>query len=241
MFDFLRRALTHPNDYWPVLQWQRITLIRHEDHGDGIHSFIFEKPAHLTWKAGQHGVWWFFDWRLKGKNWRAFSIASSVYENEIRISTNIGPEPSAFKQKLLTLKPGDGIWLQGPFGEFHAHTHQQLIGIAGGIGITPFRALAYEIANGHNAQTALDLIYSARDIYTFKSEFDTWTTTTPKIRVSYVHTPDEVELSLHQHVATHGKATPVLLSGSPGMITALTKSCFEQGLSKVISDPFKGY
>lgn len=241
MFDFLRRAFTHPHDYWTVLCWQRVTLIRHEEHAEGIHSFIFEKPPQLTWKAGQHGVWWFFDWRLKGKNWRAFSIASSVHENEIRISTNISAEPSPFKRKLLSLVAGDTIWLQGPFGEFHAHDHPQLIGIAGGIGITPFRALAYEIANGHNTHSALDLIYSARTEYTFKAEFDAWTNTTPKLRVAYVHLPEEVQASLQQHIATHGKETPVLLSGSPGMITAITNSCHEQGLARIISDPFKGY
>jgi len=241
MFDFLRRAFSSPRDYWTILRWQRITLLRHEDHGDGVHSFIFEKPVRLTWKAGQHGVWWFFDWRLRGKNWRAFSIASSVHENEIRISSNIPPEPSPFKRKLLSLTPGSSIWLQGPFGEFHAHDYPQLIGIAGGIGITPFRALAYEIANGHNTQSALDLIYSARAEYTFKSEFDTWSNQSPKIRVSYVHTPEEVQLSLHQHVAIHSKETPLLLSGPPGMITAITNSCHAEGFTKVISDPFKGY
>lgn len=241
MFDFLRRVLSHPRDYWSVLRWQRVTFVRHEDHGDGVHSFVFKKPEQLNWKAGQHGVWWFLDPRLSGKNWRAFSIASSAHENEIRISTNISSEPSAFKQKLLAMKAGETIWLQGPFGEFHAHNHKQLIGIAGGIGITPFRALAYEIASGHNTQSALDLIYSARAEYAFKPEFDTWTNQSSKIRVSYVHTPDEVQLSLHQHVAIHSKDTPLLLSGSPGMITAITNSCHAEGFTKVISDPFKGY
>ena len=241
MFDFLRRALSHPRDYWRVFCWRRLTLVRQEKHGEGIYSFIFKKPEGLTWKAGQHGVWWFFDFALSGKNWRAFSIASSVHENEIRISTNIPAEPSAFKQKLLALKAGDSIWLQGPFGEFHVHHYHQSIGIAGGIGITPFRAIAYELAMGHCTERSLQLIYSARNEYTFKAELDAWMASSPQFHVTYIHTPEEVQTALQQAITERGKVTPVLLSGSPGMITALTKSCHDQGVTKVVSDPFKGY
>lgn len=241
MFDFLWRALRHPIDYLPVLRWQRVALLRHEEHGNGVHSFVFKKPSHLSWKAGQHGIWWWFGSRLSGGNWRAFSIASSCHEDELRIGTNIPAELSAFKKKLLAMQPGDTIWLQGPFGEFHTVGTQQIVGIAGGIGITPFRALAYDIAHGHIPGVSLHLIYSARDTHTYRQELEDWTQITDALGIEYVHTPEEVNTALETAVQNFGTKTPVFLSGSPGMITALIKSCQEKGVQKIVSDPFKGY
>lgn len=168
MIDFSLRALRHPTDYLGVLKWHRVKLVRTEHCVENIYSFVFEKPPGLSWKAGQHGVCWFFDEHLEAGRWRAFSIASSAYENELRIATIIPETPSAFKQKLNALKPGQHIWLQGPFGEFHASEKTQLVGIAGGIGITPFRALAYEVAHKHLPDVSLTLIYSAQNEYALK-------------------------------------------------------------------------
>lgn len=241
MINFLGRALRHPSDYRHVLRWQRVPLLRQEEHAGGVHSFVFEKPAHLTWKAGQHGVWWFLDERLPGGNWRAFSVASSHHEAELRVGTIIPETSSAFKQKLCTLQPGDPIWLQGPFGELHAKGKAQIVGIAGGIGITPFRALAYEIAHGYLPDTHVTLIYSATEHYTYRQELEAWAQKTDDLTIIYTHTPEEVNAALDELVRRYGNDAYYCLSGSPGMITALKRSCREKGVQKIINDPFKGY
>lgn len=241
MIDFSFRALKHPLDYVGVLRLHRLTLLRQEKHSEQIYSFVFAKPENLTWKAGQHGVFWFFDRTVTGKKWRAFSIASSAHEQEIRITTIIPELHSSFKDKLLHLQPGDHLWMQGPFGEWHTTKKtKKIIGIAGGIGITPFRALLYEVAHGHIPHTNVSLIYSAQESYTFKDELEQWEQH-QNINVVYTKTPEEVRDALDASIDTHKNEASYFMSGSPGMITALKRQCREKGIKKIVSDPFKGY
>ena len=242
MIDFLTRAIKHPIDYFGIVRFQKIELLRIESFNGNIYSFVFKKPQHLTWKAGQHSVFWFFGEKMQGGIWRAFSIASSSEENEVRIATIISDTPSDFKKKLKSLNPGDHIYMQGPFGEFHAGNKKQIVGIAGGIGITPFRALAYDITHGHCGDTKLSLIYSAtHQLHTFKDELEQWKTASNNLELTYTETPDEVNDSLDKKIEQYNNDAYYFISGSPGMISALKKSCKTKGVTKVVNDPFKGY
>lgn len=177
---------------------------------------------------------------MQGKKLRAFSIASSQHENEVKIATIISNTPSDFKQKLFALEPGEEILLNGPFGEFHVAPGTTMVGIAGGIGITPFRAVAYEIVNGHIDAT-LTLIYAGKNNYfAFKEEFDKFANH-PNITVIYVNTPYEVNAEIKQVVSFLKNKATYYISGSPGMIGAIRKALTEQGVKKIINDPFKGY
>ena len=242
MIDFLMRALKHPTDYFGTLKLQKLAFVRREQHSEDIYSFIFDKPTGLSWKAGQHGVFWFFGAKMKKGIWRAFSIASSPAENEIRVTTTIPETPSDFKEKLMSLQPGASISMQGPFGEFHASKKmKQIIGIAGGVGITPFRALAHEIAHKQSHETELTLIYSAtNNLYTFKEELEQWAEH-PNIHIIYTQTPEEVNDALQNQINVYGNGAYYFISGSPGMVNALKKACLGKGVKNVVNDSFRGY
>lgn len=244
MYDFLIRSFKHPLDYFGIIKLHTLHLIRVEQQSDQIFSFVFTKPDGLDWKPGQHGVFWFLYDKIKGNNWRAFSIASSPLENEVRIATII-PEPhSAYKEKLQSLQPGDTITMQGPFGEFHIrHEMKRAVGIAGGIGITPFRAMLHDIACGTYPGFHLTLIDSAaHGAYTFKTaltEYDK----SEQIDIVYTETADEVNAALDEQVAACKNQAHYFISGSPGMIKALRKTLLSKGIlpENIINDPFKGY
>ncbi len=242
MLDFFLRALLHPIDYLGLLIKHRVSFIEHNDEGNGTHSFIFESKTPITWKAGQHSVFTFPNKKITGKKWRAFSIASSAAEKQIRITTTIPDKPSDFKQKLQELSLGDTIVMHGPFGEFHTHTNgKKIIGIAGGVGITPFRAIAYEIANNINTNSELELIYAGKNNYfAFKEEFDGFAAH-PQITIHYVNTPDEVNAKIEDMVNRYANSAMYFISGSPGMIAAIKKHLRELGIISIINDPFKGY
>jgi ferredoxin-NADP reductase len=242
MIDFLRRVFRHPLDYFGIVTLHKLILLRVEQKSEKIFSFVFSIPEGLTWKAGQHGVFWFIGGGIKGNNWRAFSIASTPEENELRIATIISDTPSDFKRKLKTLVPGDSIEMQGPFGEFHLHDDmKEVIGIAGGIGITPFRALLKSVVRGDKPAIHITLIYSAaQGLYTFKKELDQYAESS-QIDIVYTETPEEVNQALDEQVVACGKDAAFFISGSPGMVNALRKSCFDKGAVRVISDPFNGY
>lgn len=241
MWDVILRALRDPLDY--ILVLNRRTLILQEiiQESEEIFSFIFKPKKPCVWKAGQHGIFFFTDKKIQGKWWRAFSIASSSHEGVIRISTIIKSEPSNFKKNLKAMKPGEELIMHGPFGEFHTSNKiSRIIGIAGGIGITPFRALIKDISLGVITDTKLTLIYSAIGTYTFKQELDT-TLTHPAVSIIYTSTPEEVNSALSLQIDEHGNSASYFISGSPGMIGALRKTLKQQGIRHIVNDSFKGY
>ncbi len=240
MLDVLTRALLHPAAYAGVLRRQTLTLKEHREEGDNIHTFIFTLPKNISWRAGQHAIFTLPGVEVRGKTWRPFSVASSAREGVVQISTVIPPEPSDFKRHLLRLNRDSIIHMYGPYGEFQASgTKQHIVGVAGGIGITPFRALAYEISRRHLPETRMTLIYSARSVYAYKEELDRWQS--DRLRIVYTHTPEETQTALKNQFDVLGNTASYYLSGSPGMIAALRTYCESLGVTKITNDPFKGY
>lgn len=241
MLDVIIRALRHPLDYLPVINRRSLTHVETIQETEEVFSFIFKFKKPFSWKAGQHGIFLFPRTKIEGKFWRAFSIASSADEAVIRISTIIKENPSDFKKHLLALSPGDQMLMHGPFGEFHTSSKiSRIIGIAGGIGITPFRPLLKDIASGVIAGTDLILIYSAVGTYTYRQEIDSLARHA-SIEVIYTETPDEVNAALDAQVEKHGNSASYFISGSPGMIGAIRASLKKKGMRNIVNDTFKGY
>jgi len=242
MFDFLFRAICHPGDYCGILKRHTLVFSEKKDEGNGNYSFLFTPQTPLTWKAGEHGVFTLPDKNVSGKKWRAFSIASSAIENEIRIGTSIPPTPSNFKQNMLDLRPGDTMQMNGPFGEFHLENcSKHIVAIAGGIGITPLRAIMVEIANDLHPDVTLELIYAGKNNYfTYNRSCEAFSNH-ENISITYVNTPDEVNAAIDQAVQTNQNNATYCISGSPGMIGAIKKRLASAGIKHIINDPFKGY
>jgi ferredoxin-NADP reductase len=241
MLDVFLRALRHPFDYFSVLFRKTLILKEIIQESDTIYSFVFSMEKPFSWKAGQHGIFYFPKTKVVGKWWRAFSVASVPSEGVMRIATVIKEDPSDFKRNLLLLRPGDKLNMHGPFGEFHTNpATKHIVGIAGGIGITPFRALIKSIADGIDKQTKLTLIYSAATAHTFKTEFDALLPHS-QIEIVYAKTPDEVTSHLDVLIKAYKNGATYFLSGAPGMIEALRKKLKENGIKKIVNDSFKGY
>merc|ERR1711879_526739 len=105
------------------------------------------KPeAGTSWVSGMHAVFTLPNKKVKGKKFRAFSIASTQKENTILLGTRTGKEVSSFKQALLSMKQGEKVKMRGPFGWFHLmNDSSPIVMIALGVGITPIRALLTEL------------------------------------------------------------------------------------------------
>lgn len=242
MINLLSRAIKHPIDYLGLFSTRKITLKESIDEGYGVRSFFFETSKKINWKAGQHGVFTIPGKKIEGRKWRAFSIASSGEEEVIHIATHISEEPSDFKKKLLSLKEGDAIQMRGPFGEFHLDKSiKQAVGVVGGIGVTPLRAIAYEIVNEPKITTKLDLIFAGKDgCFPFEEEWKVFSGH-PNINIIKVNTSDEVTTEVDAKVAEYGNEATYFISGSPGMVSAIRNRIMSRGVTRIINDPFKGY
>jgi predicted ferric reductase len=89
--------------------------------------------------AGQFFVWRFLD----GKRWRSahpFSLSAAPDGRSLRITVKALGDHTA---RLADLRPGTRVFAEGPFGVFteRARHQEKAVLIAGGIGITPVRAL----------------------------------------------------------------------------------------------------
>ena len=107
---------------------------------------------------------------------RAFSIASSPLEKDyIEITAKRYPEGRMTGWLHDTVQVGQGMTVQGPKGEFvyEEGKSDELILIAGGIGIAPFRSMTrYVLARELPVQ--IRLFYTARTPgdFAFKPEFE---------------------------------------------------------------------
>jgi len=83
---------------------------------------------------------------------------------------NLGP----FTEKIRTLKPGDRVYVDGPYGAFNLDRFpnaEQLIFIPGGIGVTPIMSMLRTMADRGDRRPIL-LFYCNREFETatFKDE-----------------------------------------------------------------------
>jgi len=106
--------------------------------------FIFKTKSRIKYISGQY-----MEWMLPHKhtdnrgNRRFFSIASSPTENNIALLARFYEESSSYKKSLYNLEPGEKIIVSELSGDFilSLKDKKQIVLIAGGVGIAPFRSM----------------------------------------------------------------------------------------------------
>ncbi|MBI3290599.1 FAD-dependent oxidoreductase [Candidatus Microgenomates bacterium] len=171
----------------------RLTLVKKQDDAKGTTSFFWKAEPAIEWKPGQYLYYTITlpEKDLRG-NVRHFTISSSPTESEIRLTTKLSD--SLYKKILFELPMGSETNGSGPRGDFvldEERTKPQVF-LAGGIGITPFRAfIKYAVDKGF--KTPMHLIYSnsTPEEITFKEDLDSWTEQNKNFKVSYTITKPE--------------------------------------------------
>ena len=124
----------------------------------------------------------------------------------------------------------------GPIGRFTLGKKppQQAVLVAGGIGVTPMRAIA-RFVHDSKTPTKLILIHSADNYYLFKKEF--------KIYVPECHfvTKDTFVQTLQKTLKSVPSDTLFYLSGPPGFVTFADQTLRQLGCKHIRKDGFLGY
>lgn len=215
-----------------LLRPHQLTLKAKRSEGD-ITVFIFTSKTPIRHIAGQYGSWRLNRW-VWGKPIRLFTIASPPGDEEIHLATRISN--TDFKQKLAQLEPGQNISMLGPLGNFTVPNPapEHIVLLAGGIGITPMRAIAKDLFD-NNSNTNVTLIHSADDTYLYREEMEQYCSETHFTnRDGFGKTCDNV-------VATKGKDVPYFVSGPPGFVAAAEKELQKRGVTTIKKDGFLGY
>lgn len=111
----------------------------------GTMEFLFEKPAEITFKAGQ-----FADYTLinppktdKEGDTRGFSLGAP-YEEDIIFTTRM--RDTAFKNNMKEMAMDTEVIFDGPYGSFTLQNNTKIpaVFLSGGIGITPVRSIVLQ-------------------------------------------------------------------------------------------------
>jgi ferredoxin-NADP reductase len=126
----------------------RIALRRREPVAEGTLAFYFEKPVGFSHEAGQNAMFTLIDppENDAAGPTRPFTIASAPHEPELMIATRM--RDTAFKRSLGRAALGTYLEMEGPAGVMvlHEDASRPAVFLAGGIGITPFLAMARDAA-----------------------------------------------------------------------------------------------
>jgi ferredoxin-NADP reductase/DMSO/TMAO reductase YedYZ heme-binding membrane subunit len=137
----------------------RLRVHRVVPEAPGVVSVIVtgERLPELAARAGQ-----FLRWRFlaPGLRWTAspYSLSTAPRPDLLRITVKaVGGHSAA----LARLRPGTRVWAEGPYGALTAdrRTRQKVLLLAGGVGVTPLRALFESLPAGPGDLT---LVYRAR-------------------------------------------------------------------------------
>jgi len=138
-------------------------LLRREIVAEGTMAFHFSKPTGFRHQAGQSLLMTLVEPpETDGEgDARTFTIASAPREAELMIATRM--RDTAFKRVLKAAPLGTAVTIDGPNGEMVLHDDpaRPAVFLAGGIGITPFLAMARHAAH-ERLPHRIHLFYSNR-------------------------------------------------------------------------------
>lgn len=215
----------------------KLTYIEKNHETDDIYTFVFKPDTKIDWKAGQ-----FIEYRLGFGLVKHFTIASAPSEGTINLTTRIFERHSDFKEKLLKLQPGDKVSTKTPTGDLIINdVDAEYVFIAGGIGITPFRAILWDLHyRGINPKITL-LYASSTDTPAFRQQLDKLANTNSNLHIKYFLNNQRIDTEdIQEHSSDN---TVFLISGPPAMVEAYQKILKDLSIPKqnILVDSFVGY
>jgi ferredoxin-NADP reductase len=181
----------------------------------------------------------FFRWRFLTRDlwWAAnpYSLSAAPRPDTLRITVKMGGDHS---RSLLTLAPGTRVFAEGPYGGMTAdcRRRRKVLLIAGGVGITPLRAL-FESLPGRPGDVTL--LYRARTEHdlVLRAEIESIAQRRGS-RVHYLMGPSRADH--HDHLATRRLAGlvpnlrehDVYLCGPETMMAATRRALIEAGVPR---------
>ena len=212
---------------------------------ENAESFIFEPETPINRQAGQylHYVLSHHEPDDRGEE-RWFTISATPFEKHIMMTTRFTvPGGSSFKKALRAMKIGDFIEGDTPEGDFIIDTKaKKHILIAGGIGITPYRAMLLQLDHGGQDINA-DLLYANRDEnFVFDDELAKLAQKHPNFNIYKFIGDKRIEKS-DLIKCVDDKATIFYLSGPKAMVGAYEQILADLGvkLDRIKTDFFPGY
>jgi len=200
-----------------LMKKYEIVFKRMNQETSSIYSFVFTKPAEVSWKPGQHAIFRYVDNIIEGdKGYRIFSISSIIEEDFIMFTTKIDENSTEFKKNLLKLNKGDKMTIEDPQGRFYIHDCETpVLILAESIGITPIRAFLMSMDfNCKNPKDFKIIYFDDMDEYAFDDTFKWIEKRYEGVSVSFIKDREEFVLEIDKFARKTGNKAEYLISGS---------------------------
>lgn len=208
-----------------------LTFVSMREEEGGVHSFVFTPDQRFPHVAGQHG---FFT--LPGVGMKPFSLASAPDDPEVVIGTRLQSK-SKYKTALAALEPGGRASLRGPVFNFTLKgSPEDVVFLAQGVGITPFRSLLRHIAStGLDKRTTL--LHIGTQGHTYRGETESLATS-----ADYPTTREDFHVQLKRSAVDQPHAG-YYISGSRDFLdeTVSVLSALDISRKQIRKDKFLGY
>lgn len=216
----------------------QITFVGSEPRPGNVKTFHFQKPDGFTFSAGQYQTWKLGEGKPNDDQAHWFTISAAPSSETLDITTRV--TDSAFKQKLNSLQPGDMIEVEKVEGDFTWEGDEDVVLIAGGIGVTPYHSILVERAHQGKKLNAT-LIYANRnDQIVFRDEFDALAAQHPELKIHYL-IGEQLTADRLLEVAPEMRERVTYLSGPEPMVDAIGDDLKSNGVTDLKQDWFPGY
>lgn len=224
----------------------RLTLIEKKQETPDCVSFIFQPEQPVQWTPGQ-----FFRYQItdpnpdeRGNN-RFFTCAAAPFEGNIMITTRFAKEKgSSFKNFLHGMEVGQTIEADGPKGSFILESPtKECVLIAGGIGITPYRAMILDLDH-QKKPINITLLYGNRDQnIVFKELFDEIASRNPNFKIHYIIDPQKIDNQILQPITSNLSPKTYYISGPEPMVEGIKQTLLGLQIpeTQIKTDYFPGY
>jgi len=185
---------------------------------------------------------------------RTFSIASAPSDDSVRFGLTVSEPGSSFKKELTHLNKGRIIRATQIGGDFSLPQDptKPLVFIAGGIGITPFRAMLADLmARGEHRNIVLFYATRTKEVQVYNDVIQEAKKILNILYVPVVAKPHETWKGetgfitaemIHKHVSDVKKRR-IYISGPSLMVDNLRSQLLKNGIrhSQIVKDYFSGY
>lgn len=224
----------------------KLKLLGKSEIMPGVWKFEFESGEKLTWESGQFLRYTIDDPKPDERGVRRFfTIASAPEEGKIILTTRISKEKgSSFKNRLLELNLGEEIEAVGPQGSFIIEDLKaEYVLIAGGIGITPYRAM-FKHFEAVGSAPKITLLYANRDEkIIFKEELEKVATGLEAIKIHYFIDPIKIDMQVIKKLVPDIRKAYFYISGPEPMVKGFEEDLKKIGVleEQIKRDYFPGY
>ncbi|TAJ16038.1 FAD-dependent oxidoreductase [Patescibacteria group bacterium] len=214
-----------------IFQEHKITFVERRHEYGSVYTYVWKPIEPVLFMAGQY-----VHVRLEGlpegvKAVREFSFASAPHDPEIWFGVDQHSE-SSYQKKLQELVFGESATLFKIKGHLSWPLQTDVVMIAGGVGVTPFRSILRD-AQRKSLMIDATLLHISNQNYLYEKDFYTL----PVTYIKGARTNLEVELA---KIVIQKPDAIYQVAGSPLFVQTIVGYLHAKGITNIESDEFKG-